>query len=333
MASKASVTASATRPAPVVVTHAPYEVLLFYKFLRVPDPELLRQEQFYLCDRLDLKGRIFVADEGINGTLSGPREQTEAYRFFMSRHPLFKGIEFKVDPHTTHAFHKLHVRVKDEIVSLDLPQTWDPGQHTAPYVEPAEMVRLLREQPEDVVLLDTRSRYEFELGRFKGAVTLPIEQFRELPAHMEALEALKGKKIITYCTGGIRCEKVTGWLIDQGFQNVHQLHGGIIRYGHEAGGEGFEGKCYVFDSRVAVDVNRVDPSVVGVCKQCGTTTEHSINCANAECNDKVLLCMNCADTLSGCCSPGCVDSPQRRVYDGTGKYYRGINSKVYADKA
>ena len=308
----------------------PFEVLLYYTFVRVPEPHLVRQEQEYLCSHLGLKGRILIAEEGINGTVSGPAKATAAYREFMQRHPLFRGIEFKTDPAVGHAFRKLNVRVKPELVHLGLPRTWDAGQTTAPFIEPEAMRELLRSPREDVVILDTRSRYEVEVGKFRGAVTLPIEHFRELPEHMGALEAYKDKTLVTYCTGGIRCEKLTGWLLQNGFEKVYQLRGGIIRYGHEVGGEGFEGKCYVFDGRLAVEVNTVDPTVVGHCSRCQAPTEQLVNCANADCNAHLLLCPACAEALEGCCSPACHASPHRRVYDGSGVYVRGVNSKVYA---
>lgn len=304
-----------------------YEILLYYKFTHVADPEGLRDEHEEVCRSLDLKGRILVAHEGINGTVSGTVKATEAYRQYMWQHPLFQGIEFKTDRHIGHVFRKLNVRVKPELVHLGLPQTWHPAELKAPYIEPEEMQQLLNNPDEDVVILDARSRYEYEIGKFRGAVTLPIGHFRELPEHLDKLAPYKDKKIVTYCTGGIKCEKLTGWLIQQGFEKVYQLHGGIIRYAQEAHGQGFEGKCYVFDGRLAVDVNTVDPVVVGHCSHCGQPTERIINCANADCNAHLLLCNDCCEKLEGCCSEPCYHSPNRRVYDGTGVYLRGVNSK------
>ena len=134
----------------------------------------------------------------------------------------------------------------------------------------------------DIVILDVRSNYEHELGRFKNAVTLDIENFRDFPDKLNELEQYKGKKIVTYCTGGIKCEKASAFLLEQGFENVHQLHGGIIKYGLEAEGEDFEGKCYVFDNRLSVDVNKVNPKVVSKCFVCETHSDRMVNCANPE---------------------------------------------------
>ena len=177
----------------------------------------------------------------------------------------------------------------------------------------------------DVVLVDMRSNYEHAVGKFKGAVTFDMENLRDLPQHIHEIEDLKNKKIITYCTGGIKCEKASAYLLDQGFTDVYQLHGGIIRYGLEAGGENFDGKCYVFDNRVVVDVNQVNPTVISTCYVCGTPCDRMVNCANCECNRHVPICTSCGEKLEGACSPECQTHPQKRPYDGTGYYPSASN--------
>jgi UPF0176 protein len=176
-----------------------------------------------------------------------------------------------------------------------------------------------------VVLLDVRSNYEHHLGKFKNAVTLDIENFRDFPAKVDELESLKDKKVITYCTGGIKCEKASAFLLEKGFKNVYQLHGGIIKYGIEQGGEDFEGKCYVFDNRVAVDVNKVNPVTISTCYVCGTRSDRMVNCANPECNNHVPLCENCGWAMEGACTDACKAHPHKRPYDGTGYYAKQLN--------
>jgi len=176
-----------------------------------------------------------------------------------------------------------------------------------------------------------RSNYEHNVGRFKNAVTLDIENFREFPEKIKDLEQYKGKKILTYCTGGIKCEKASALLLKEGFEDVYQLHGGIIKYGKEAGGEDFEGECYVFDNRVSVPVNAVNPSIVSTCKNCGKTTAKMINCANPVCNEHFTQCDDCGWELDGCCSVDCKSNPRKREYDGTG-YYVKIPQPVNEDK-
>lgn len=311
----------------------PYQVLLYYRYTRIEDPEQMRIEQFDFCRQHNLLGRILVAKEGINGTVSGLKADTEAYMNYMKAHPVFQGIEFKIDPFDKHTFNKLHVRVKSEIVRLGLGERdVDPNQETGKYIEPQEFREVLKNKSEDVVILDARSRYEFEVGKFPGALTLDIENFRELPEQLEAISHLKDKTIITYCTGGIKCEKASALLLKEGFKNVFQLHGGIVRYGHEAEGENFEGSCYVFDQRVVAPVNRVNPKVIGKCALCEAPTEQMINCANTQCNRHFLICSSCADQMEGCCSEACHSSDTRRMWDGTGYYLRGVNSKNYYQK-
>lgn len=313
------------------VVHAdrPYRVLLYYKFVPISNPTLVRDEQELQCRSLGLMGRILIAPEGINGTVSGTPQATAAYQAYMQQHPLFANTEFKVDAAEAHAFGRLNVRLKRELVNLGTDEPIGPADGNAPYIEPDEMREMLRNQPDDVVILDTRSRYEYEIGRFKNAIAVEIDNFRQLPQHLQDLSHLKHKKIITYCTGGIRCEKVTALMLQQGFENVYQLHGGIIRYAHEMGGEGFEGKCYVFDRRISVPVNSVDPTVIAHCHVCGTATEQMVNCANVDCNKQVVLCPTCADELEGCCSEACHQAPRRRVWNGKGQYWRGRNSKIF----
>jgi UPF0176 protein len=214
-------------------------------------------------------------------------------------------------------FARINVRVKQEIVHAGLPEI-KPYERTGQHLTPAEW-KAMMEDP-DVVMLDVRSRYESGLGHFKGARLMPIDNFRELPEHLAEIEDLKGKKVLTYCTGGIKCEKASAFLLENGFENVYQLLGGIIRYGIEEQGENFEGKCYVFDNRVAIDVNTVNPTVVATCFVCGTHTERMVNCANASCNQHVTICPDCGIKLEGACSVACQQHPDKRPYNEKGYY-------------
>jgi UPF0176 protein len=300
-----------------------FRVLLYYRFTPLPDPAAEREAQHALALELGLKGRILIAAEGLNGTVSGPRRATDRWKEYHRSHPQWHNMEFKEDPCVGHVFPRLSIKVRPEVIAMDYPL--DAPKPNAPYIEPEEMRQLLRNPDPDTVILDTRSTYETEVGRFRGAVSLPVESFRELAERIDELEAYKNKRLVTYCTGGIRCEKFTALLLEKGFKDVYQLHGGIIRYAHETGGEGFEGQCYVFDDRVVAPVNLVDPVVVGRCKVCHTPTEHMINCASEACNDQVLVCESCAHTLHGCCSTECAAQPDVRAYDGTGLYHRQPN--------
>jgi UPF0176 protein len=216
----------------------------------------------------------------------------------------------------------MHCRYKAEIVHSGLrdPGIIDPETKTGIHLEPKDFVKM--KDDEDVVIVDVRSNYEHSIGRFKNAITFDMENFRDFPEKINELAKYKNKKIVTYCTGGIKCEKASALLLHEGFENVYQLHGGIIKYGKEAGGEDFEGKCYVFDNRVAVDVNSVNPLVISTCRNCGAHTTKMINCANPECNEHFTQCDGCGEKLDGACSDSCQSHPRIRVYDGTGYYVK-----------
>ena len=299
-----------------------YNILLYYCYTTIEDPYVFREQHHFDCLELNLRGRIIIAPEGINGTLSGLVADTEKYMLQLKSDPRFSSIDFKVETHHQHAFQKLNVRVKPEIVHANLVNI-NPQERTGEYIEPKDLKKELADP--NVVLLDVRSNYEHDLGKFKDAHTLQMENFREFPEIVKEISHLKKKKIITYCTGGIKCEKASAYLLEQGFENVYQLHGGIIKYGIEAGGEDFEGKCYVFDNRIAVDVNHVNPVVVSKCYCCGEVCDRMVNCANPECNLHMPLCRDCGITMEGACSNECKDNRAKRPYNGTGYYQKELN--------
>lgn len=299
-----------------------YNILLYYCYAPIADPEIFREEHHLFCLSIDLKGRIIIAPEGLNGTVSGNPESCQAYMDALKSDPRFSSIDFKVDRNPGHSFQKLHVRVKPEIVHSGLPAI-DPKVRTGTYVEPAEFRKIKDE--EGTIILDVRSNYEHSVGKFRGAVTLDMENFRDFPEKVKELEQYKNKKVITYCTGGIKCEKASAYLIEQGFKDVYQLHGGIIKYGLEEGGEDFEGKCYVFDNRIVVDVNTVNPKVISTCYVCGNIDDRMVNCANPECNLHVPICENCGWEMEGACSQECKGHTQKRPYDGSGYYQKQMN--------
>ena len=299
-----------------------YTILLYYCYAEISDPEAYREEHHLFCVENNIRGRIIISSEGLNGTVSGLEEDCIKYMDYVKSDPRFAKTEFKIDHFNQHAFSKINVRYKEEIVHSSL-RNINPNTRTGKHLDPQAFKELKDQQ--DVVLLDVRSNYEHELGKFKNAITLNIENFRDFPDKINELEHLKGKKVITYCTGGIKCEKASAYLLEQGFKDVYQLHGGIIRYGLEAGGEDFEGKCYVFDNRVAVDVNKINPTVVSTCHICGNKSDRMVNCANPTCNLHVPICEECGWEMEGACSDECKGHPQKRPYNGTGYYQKNSN--------
>jgi UPF0176 protein len=266
-----------------------YRVLLYYQYVKIENPEEFTAEHLAFCKELGLLGRILVADEGINGTVSGTVEQTEQYMKKMHADPRFADMVFKIDEEDEHAFQKMHVRYRPELVNLQLDEDINPHELTGKYLEPKEFYKQM--QDDNTLVIDARNDYEYDVGHFRGAIRPDIRTFRELPEWIkENKELLDGKKILTYCTGGIRCEKFSGWLVREGFEDVSQLHGGIVTYGKdpEVKGQLWDGQCYVFDKRLTVPVNRVEHVVVGKDYFSGESCERYVNCANPECNKQII---------------------------------------------
>ncbi|KIL50843.1 oxygen-dependent tRNA uridine(34) hydroxylase TrhO [Jeotgalibacillus campisalis] len=279
-----------------------YRVLLYYHYTTIEDPAAFSEEHLAYCKELGLKGRILVANEGINGTCSGTIEQTEQYMEAMKNHPLFEGIVFKTDEAEEHTFKKMHVRPRPELVHLSLEDDINPNELTGNYLSPKEFYEEM--QREDTIVLDARNTYEYDVGHFRGAIRPDVETFRDLPNWVrDNRELLDGKRVLTYCTGGIRCEKFSGWLVREGFEDVGQLHGGIATYGKdpEVKGQLWDGQMYVFDERLTVPINQVEHVVVGKDHFDGTPCERYINCANPECNKQIITSEeNEAKHLGGC---------------------------------
>jgi UPF0176 protein len=297
----------------------PWPVILFYKYVPIAEPELFVIEQRQLCAELGLKGRVLIAAEGINGTLAGPLDAVKRYVSALHLDARFADVTCKVSHGDESTFPKLVVKARKEIVTLGAgPLT--PDLHNQ--LSPADWKRTLEDDP-DVVLLDIRNRYESDAGRFEGAVVCDIEHFRELPAYVSQLEALKGKKILMYCTGGIRCEKASALLRSRGFENVFQLHGGIVTYQEQFGNEHWQGECFVFDQRMTVRVNERLVQI-GRCTHTGRTTSRFVNCLHDPChklfilseeaeqeNPDYQLCAECLESGLTSASADYVGSPSR----------------------
>ncbi len=290
--------------------HPPYLVLLYYLYTDIANPEQYCEEHRALCESHELLGRIIVAKEGINGTVSGTREACEAYMKAMHSDPLTAEITFKVDEEQSHVFPKLSVKARSEIVTLGLgSEDLSPNVTTGHHLTPSEWKEQMKDP--DAIILDARNDYEFDLGHFKGAIRPDIGNFKELPDWIqEHRSQLEGKKILTYCTGGIRCEKFSGYLVQEGFENVNQLLGGIVEYGKdpEARGENYDGECYVFDQRIGVPVNHVNPKTVSRCKHCNTGSTRYVNCAHAPCNAQHFCCEPCQKNYKRYCCIECQEA-------------------------
>lgn len=293
------------------VSAPPFQVLLYYRYVPLPDAEDYTERHREFCTRLGLRGRILIGHEGINGTVSGETAATEAYMDAMRADPATAEMVLKVDPAEGHVFPKLSVKFRKEIVTLGLPgeEDIDPNELSGERLSPKEFLAAMSDP--DAVLIDGRNLYEAELGRFKGAICPPIENFREFPGWLrEHAGEWKGKKLLTYCTGGIRCEKLSGYLRKEGFDRVYQLDGGIVSYGKdpEVRGRDFEGLCYVFDERVGVEVNHTETRrVISHCRHCGVEEPHYGNCRLPTCNAQIFVCPSCRERFGLYCGESCRD--------------------------
>jgi len=308
-----------------------YKVLLYYKYVAIENPEECANEHRQFCTDLGLKGRIIIAAEGINGTVSGTIEQTDAYMKYMDEHPLFSGTIFKIDEATEHAFKKMKVRYRSELVTLRLEDDVNPNVITGKHLKPKEFFEEM--QKEDTVVIDARNDYEYDLGHFRGAVRPDILNFRDLPQWIrENKQEFEGKKILTYCTGGIRCEKFSGWLRQEGFEDVSQLDGGIVTYGKdpEVQGDLWDGQLYVFDERISVPINHKEHVVVGKDYYTGEPCERYVNCANPECNKKILCSEENEHKHLRSCSHECRVHPRNRYIAQHGLSEEEVNERLQA---
>lgn len=291
-----------------------YRVLLYYKYQNIADPEKFRDEHLEFCNGVGLKGRIIVGYEGINGTVSGTVEQTDKYKEFLHSLEGFEDVWFKVDEADGYTHPRMSVKFRKEIVSLNLENDFSPNETTGKYLNPKEFKEAILD--ENTVVLDTRNDYEYDLGHFKGAIRPDIKSFRDLPEWIKQNEEqFKDKKVAMYCTGGVRCEKFSGWMLREGISDdVSQLHGGIDTYGKdpEVKGELWEGSMYVFDERISVPINHVDPTLIGKDYFDGTTCDRYRNCANPECNRQTFMTEeNEHKYLRSCCEE-CRKHPRNR---------------------
>jgi UPF0176 protein len=274
-------------------TDNPYEILLYYLYAKVEEPEALKQEQLELCERLGLTGRIIIGHEGINGTVGGLRADTQAYVEACAAHPLLKNMAFKRSNGIKDAFPKLNIKVRPEIVNAKLGKDdLHPSEVTGTHLSPEEL-HAWYARGEEFTIIDMRNSYEYEFGRFKDSIDPGMRRFEDLPKKMDRLEQYKDKKVLTVCTGGVRCEKASGYLVKKGFTDVYQLDGGMVSYMEKYPGQHFEGSLFVFDGRKTMHFNGDAHVPISKCTHCDTVSERFKNCKDPFCNRKHIACENC----------------------------------------
>lgn len=283
----------------------------FYKYHSIENVQVFRDHLFQMWSNIDVVGRIYVASEGINAQLSVPVQNFEKFRDDLYAISFLDGIRLNIavdESASEHPFLKLKVKIRSKILADGLNDaTFDPS-NTGKHLK-VEEFNALTDDPE-TILIDMRNHYETEVGHFKGAITPDVDTFRDsLPIiEDEILKGNEDKNIVMYCTGGIRCEKASAWFKHQGYKNVHQLEGGIIKYANDAKDQGLEnkfiGKNFVFDERRG---ERISEDIIAVCHQCGEACDTHTNCVNDACHLLFIQCDSCKEKYENCCSEDCQD--------------------------
>ena len=275
------------------------KIILYYGFAPVADPKAVMLWQKTLCQSLNLKGRILISKHGINGTLGGDMEDLKKYARATKEYPGFGKIDFKWSDGLGDDFPKLSVKVRKELVAFTTPEevkveksgVVNGGKH----LKPQQVNELVAERGDDVVFFDGRNAFEAKIGKFKNAIVPDVQTTHDFVAELESgkYDHLKDKPIVTYCTGGIRCEILSAVMLNRGFKEVYQIQGGIVRYGEKYRDKGlWEGSLYVFDKRMTHNFSD-EALTIGECENCSGPTSSFRNCQGAGCKDLVLLCDSC----------------------------------------
>lgn len=287
-----------------------YTIILFYKYISIDDPTSLRAEIKLLCQKLDLKGRVIVANEGINATLEGTSENIEKFINQFSKDKRFQDVQFKKSRGTGKAFPKLSVKVRNELVAFRFEKDIKPWNVTGEYIT-AEELHDWFISGKKFYIVDMRNDFEQEVGHFENSFLTGMEHSEDLPGVLKEIKKLPNDgPIVTVCTGGIRCEKASGFLVDNGISDVYQLYGGIHTYIEKYPGEHFLGSLYTFDSRLimAFNMDDLERKIIGKCVICKNPSENFINCKDDYCHRHFICCAKCLDGKETIfCPMGCRD--------------------------
>ncbi len=281
-----------------------FVIILFYKYVHIENPDAEMKWHREICEKLALKGRVIVSEEGINATLEGTKENLDAYIEKLKEKEIYHGIDFKFSVGVGDAFPKLKVKNRKEIVTSGFGDNIDPTKDTGTYLDPEEFHKWY-EQGEDFVVIDMRNANEIVSGKFDKTIDPGLTHFRDLNHKIDDLMIHKDKKIVTVCTGGVRCEKASAFLKAHGFNDVYQLHGGMHVYMEKFPEGFFKGVLYVFDNRHTMTTADA-PEIISVCHGCSNPSVRYQDCYNAFCGMHLIVCEDCADKEILCKS----DCPQ-----------------------
>lgn len=275
------------------------KVLLYYSFTPIADPQAVMLWQKTLCESLGIKGRILVSPHGINGTVGGDMSALKKYVKATKKYPGFRKIDFKWSEGTGNEFPRLSVKAKKELVAFGNPDEIKVDENGVIgggiHLKPFQVDQLVAERGDEVVFFDGRNAFEAKIGKFKNAIVPDVTSSQQFVEEIESgkYDHLKDKPIVTYCTGGIRCEILSVVMKNRGFNEVYQIDGGIVRYGNKFGNDGlWEGSLYTFDNRLSIDF-AANPALIGECDNCKAPTRQFYNCTTASCHQLALLCEPC----------------------------------------
>lgn len=276
------------------------KILLYYKFTPLADPEAVKLWQKTLCESLNLKGRILISHQGLNGTVGGEMDDLKRYIKETKKLPGFHDIVFKWSDGSRDDFPRMSVKHRRELVGFkNSDDEFDVDEHGVvgggTHLKPEQVHELVEKYGDDVVFFDGRNEHEAKIGRFKNAIVPNTNTSRDFITELESdkYDDIKDKKVISYCTGGIRCEVISAMMKKRGFKEVYQIDGGIVKYGEKYGDDGlWEGALRVFDNRMTVEFSD-HTKTIGECTHCKGKTSNFENCAHTECNDLVLICESC----------------------------------------
>jgi len=311
----------------------------FYRYHHITDPATFRNELYTKFDELNVLGRVYIAREGMNAQISVLTERLEAFRNYLYSIPFLNGVRLNTAVQDNgKSFFKLKILVRKKIVADGLDDSSFDVTDQGAHVNAVEFNELSKDP--DTIVVDMRNHYESEVGHFINAVRPDVDTFRqELQVVEDMMREHKDKKLLMYCTGGIRCEKASAWMKHLGFKNVFQLDGGIIKYAQEVKEQGLEnrfiGKNFVFDERLG---ERITNDVIAVCHQCGKPCDDHTNCKNDGCHLLFIQCIECGEKYKGCCSEACMETialpaeQQRELRKGINKgrqvFKKGRSEKI-----
>lgn len=284
----------------------PRITLSFYCYFKIEDPKQFRDDWYKQLNSIQVFGRIYVANEGINAQINCPVDNFETLREFIYNQPEMNGLRLnKAVQEDNHSFYVLDIKIRNKIVADGINDPSFSMENKGKYVNAHQFNEMVKDN--NTLVIDMRNHYEYEVGRFKNAVEIPSDTFREqLPMAAEMFESDKDRNIIMYCTGGIRCEKASAWMLHNGYKNVFHLEGGIINYINQVNANNLEnafiGKNFVFDERLG---ERITDDVIANCHVCGKPCDVHVNCANSACHLLFIQCEACKKNLDGCCSAEC----------------------------